>query len=246
MTLEQSPRALHRVRDTEEPTDQLLDSRQGPPLISPAVCQRSTLQLPFQPGDLGTAEPRPTRRPLRGDTSRPTLTPLPPPFHRSSRHPQSGSDGPVRVFGFEPSHRIQPHSLPGFPLGVGQAAALRVPHGHSSTAQRAQRSAERPDITQSSSVALFSPAPYLKLAKPLHAEASHPRSDREVESPFPKAAPPSGEVKVPSLGSHTAIIPLRCALTGDARRCEAAKLAYFVSFGWLVCTCSRKTVRSWT
>lgn len=22
--------------------------------------------------------------------------------------------------------------------------------------------------------------------------------------------------------------------------------AYFVSFGWLVCTCSRKTVRSWT
>lgn len=86
----------------------------------------------------------------------------------------------------------------------------------------------------------------LKLAKPLHAEASHPRSDREVESPFPKAAPPSGEVKVPSLGSHTAIIPLRCALTGDARRCEAAKLAYFVSFGWLVCTCSRKTVRSWT
>ncbi|BFO19691.1 hypothetical protein SHKM778_60790 [Streptomyces sp. KM77-8] len=95
-------------------------------------------------------------------------------------------------------------------------------------------------------LALFSPAPYLKLAKPLHAETSHPRSDREVESPLPKAAPPSGEVKVPSRGSHTATIPLRCALTDDVRRYEAAKLAYFVSFGWLVCTCSRKTVRSWT
>lgn len=34
-----------------------------------------------------------------------------------------------------------------------------------------------------------------------------------------------------------------CALTGDVRRC---KRAYFVWFGWLVCTCSKKTVRSWT
>jgi hypothetical protein len=120
------------------------------------VCERSTLQLPLQSGDLGTAEFRPAGRPLRGDTSRPTLTPLPPPpFHRSFRHSQSGGDGLVPVTGFEPSHSIQPHSLPGFPLGVGQAAALRVPHGHSTTAQRAQGSAERPDITQLSSVVLL-------------------------------------------------------------------------------------------
>lgn len=153
MPLEQTPCALHRVRDAEEPTNQLLDPRQGPPLVSPAVCERSTLQLPLQPGDLGIAQSRTAGRPLRGDTSRPALTPLPPPpFHRSFRHPKSISDGPVPVPGFEPSHRIQPYPLPGCPLGVGQAAALRVPHSDSSTAQRAQRSAERPDITQSSSV----------------------------------------------------------------------------------------------
>ncbi|MBW8706972.1 hypothetical protein MBT84_45810 [Streptomyces sp. MBT84] len=151
---EQAPRALHRVRDVEEATDQLLDPRQGPPLVSPAVCKRSTIQLPLQPGDLLIAEPRTAGRPLRGDTGRPTLTPLPPPpFHRSFRHPQSTSDDLVPVPGFEPSHSIQPYPLPGCPLSVVQAAALRVPHSDSSTGQRAQRSAERPDITQSSSVA---------------------------------------------------------------------------------------------
>jgi hypothetical protein len=47
---------------------------------------------------------------------------------------------------------VQPHSLPDRSLGVGQAAALRVPHDDSSTARRAEGSAERPDITHSSSV----------------------------------------------------------------------------------------------
>lgn len=53
--LEQQPGALHRVRDAGQAPDQGLDPSERPPLIRPAVRQRSPLQLTLQALHLGPA-----------------------------------------------------------------------------------------------------------------------------------------------------------------------------------------------
>ena len=74
MPLEQSPHALDGVRDVEEPADQVLDPRERPPLISPAMRERPAFQLPLQAGELARVEPLTTRRTLGQD---PRFTVLP-------------------------------------------------------------------------------------------------------------------------------------------------------------------------
>ncbi len=92
-TLEQLPDALDRAGDVEEPADQRLDSCQRPPLVRPALSERTALQLPLQPGDLGLAEFRPSRRALRQQPRLPVLAPGPAPsLRRPDTHPQRGSD----------------------------------------------------------------------------------------------------------------------------------------------------------
>jgi hypothetical protein len=77
----------------EQPTDHGLDPRECPPLIRPAVGERPALQLALQPGDLGFAESRSSRRPFRQQPNLAALAPGPaPPLHGTLADPQRSSD----------------------------------------------------------------------------------------------------------------------------------------------------------
>lgn len=76
---QQRPRPLHGVRDVVQPADQRFHPRQSPPLVLPAVGQRTALQLPLQPCHLHIRQPRPTRRTLGGDALCTAFAPGPPP-----------------------------------------------------------------------------------------------------------------------------------------------------------------------
>ncbi len=66
--LQQQPGALDRVRDVKQPADQRLDSRQGPPLVRPAVRERTT------PAPAPAAPPGPA--PASGTPASPPRVPL--------------------------------------------------------------------------------------------------------------------------------------------------------------------------
>jgi hypothetical protein len=57
------------------------------------MSQRTTIQPAFQLGDLGFAEPRPSRRAIRHNSCLAALAPGPaPPFDRPQADPQGSSD----------------------------------------------------------------------------------------------------------------------------------------------------------
>ena len=115
--------------------------------------QRPALQLPLQPGYLHLRQSRPARRSLRRQPGQALFAPLAPPaFHRPLRDTQRGRDLPVLLASLEASHGLEPEPLSPGPLGVGQAAALRISHPTRTTETTRTLSGEQPDITQSSSV----------------------------------------------------------------------------------------------
>lgn len=137
----------------EQPADQRLDPRQRPPLVRPPVSQRASLQLPPQPGDLGFAESRSSRRSLRQDSSFSALAPGPaPPLDRPHTDPQGIGNLRVPLPAIKTLHSLEPQPLPRGPLGVGQPAALRVPHTPGLLVPAPNCQANGPDITHSSSV----------------------------------------------------------------------------------------------
>ncbi len=103
VTLQKQPRALHCVAHMEQPTDQRLDPRQRPPLISPALDQWSTFQLPFQPRDLRVAEPRPPGDPFDRTTASPRSRHWW--RHRSSDRSLTRSAAAISLFFSPPSKR---------------------------------------------------------------------------------------------------------------------------------------------
>jgi hypothetical protein len=97
------------------------------------------------------------------------LAPLASPaFHRPLRDPQRGSDLPALRATLEASHSLEPAPLPCGPLGVGQAATLRISHCTRTTEATCALSGEHPDITRSSSVARRAVASILPPPDPQH------------------------------------------------------------------------------
>ena len=90
------PGALDGVGDAEQAADQCLDPRQRPPLARPAVDQRGSDQLSFQPGDLGLAEPGPPRRTLRQDPNSPRSRQAR--RHRSTERPLTRTAAAISLF----------------------------------------------------------------------------------------------------------------------------------------------------
>ena len=187
MSPQQPPRPLHRVRDMEQAADQRLHPGKRPPLVGLSVRLRAALQLSFQSGYLPVRQSRSARRSLRRHPGQALLAPLATPaFHRPFRETQRGSDLPVLLASLEASNGLEPETLPPGPLGVGQAAALRISHPARTTDATGTVSGEQPDITQSSSLAdgqLVAPtrdrASAPESADPaLHAVHEHHRSTR--------------------------------------------------------------------
>lgn len=116
--------------------------------------ERTTLQFPFQPGDLRRSESRAAWRSLRQDPGLAAFAPGPaPPLHRPLTHPQRCRDVPVLLPAREAFHGLQPDPLPRVPPSVGQPAALRVSHTPQLPEATDHRQKNSADITRSSSVA---------------------------------------------------------------------------------------------